>query len=218
MATAAIKKRGYIYSIQSYLIFGAILLGVSAYFGYQQINNYFAANDALKLEQDNLSTMQTNVAQVKTDYANLKKQYDEQIASINDALQFVLPEQEAYTNLVRIFDQFSAQNNSQGSPFFVSDVKFGTSRQDAKNDYSILPVTMTINASKSNLMKFLQFIENSGMLENKTRLMDIRSISINFSSADGAGDPTLNVSLAVNAYFQKTKTTTTNTTATTPTN
>ena len=62
-------------------------------------------------------------------------------------------------------------------------------------------------------MKFLKFMESSGTLEDKTRLMDIRSISINFGVSQSssvttgqplaAEKPTLNVSVSLNAYFQK---------------
>ncbi len=209
MAVVAMQKRRYIYSLRSYIIFGAILITLTAYFGFQQLSNYFAAKDALALEQNSLPNLQGQVAQIKGEYATIKNQYDQRIATISDALQYVLPADEVYTSLVRLFDIFALPNNTQISPFFVSDVKFGTSRAEPNADYSVLPVNMTINTSKSNFMKFLQFIENSGMLESKTRLMDIRTISINFSSNETgnsvSNDPVLNVSLALNAYFQKAK-------------
>jgi len=216
MVAVAMRKKNYPKNTRSYWLLTFILLVLAAYYGFTQYQKLAGAQDALANEQDQITSVQNSATDAGNQYSDLKKAFDEKYKNVLDAIQNVFPPEENYTNLAILFDQFSSANNTTTNPFFMSDLKFGQSRVDASKDYIVLPVTMTIIASEANFMKFLQFIENSGSLDDKSRLMDIRSISINFSTqANQAATlpgqagmakqaaPTINVSISLNAYFQK---------------
>ena len=179
-----------------------ITILLAGYYGFTQYTKLHGAQEALALEQNQITDLQKLETQSAKDYAAHKKEFDQKYASVLDSLQAVYPPQENYTDLARLFDNFFQQNNSATNPIFANDIKFGQARNDANADYGVLPVTMTVTGTQDNFMKFLKFIETSGVLADKTRLMDVRSISINFTSTD-SGQKMINVSVALNAYFQK---------------
>jgi len=214
MATVALKKHNYSQSIRTYVMLIIVTAGLGGYYAYTQFAKFSAAQDALTKEQAQVTTLQGVESQTSTDFTNLKKDFDQKYSGVLESLQSVYPLEEKYTELTRLFDQFFQANNSSFNPVFLSDIRFGQARYDANADYAILPVTMTISGTQDNFNKFLKFVENSGVLEDKTRLMDVRSISINFTSSGAAQTtatgtaaaqtvPTINVSVALNAYFQK---------------
>jgi len=97
----------------------------------------------------------------------------------------------------------------------MNDLKFSRPRIDTELDYSVLPFTLTLSTTRENFDNFLRYVENSGALDpngqgESTRLLDIRSISINFMEQGATGftgtsrstTPIMNVSIAMNAYFQ----------------
>lgn len=212
MATAALQKRNYAKSIRSYMVLIVLTAGLALYYGYTQYVKLSGAQDALAKEQTRITELQSIQAGTSTDYINLKRDFDQKYSGVLDSLQAVYPLEENYTDLTRLFDSFFQTNNTPFNPVFVSDIKFGQAKIDASSEYAVLPVTMTIAGTQDNFMKFLKFIETSGVLEDKTRLMDIRSISINFTGSSALAGlvttqtsnlPMINVSIALNAYFQK---------------
>jgi len=211
MATTALQKRNYAKSIRTYMMLMVVTAAFAGYYGYTQYTKLSGAQDALAKEQIQITELQNTQAETSNDYANLKKDFDQKYSGVLTSLQAVYPLEENYTDLARLFDQFFQNNNTSFNPVFVSDMKFGQARVTESSDYMVLPVTMTITGSQDNFLKFLKFVENSGVLEDKTRLMDIRSISINFTGtssqfsafAGAATQPSINVSVALNAYYQK---------------
>lgn len=214
MATIALQKRNYAKSVRTYLMLIVITLLLAGYYGYTQYVKLSAAQDALAKEQTQITDLQNTAAETNNDYSNLKKDFDQKYAGVLDSLQAVYPIEEDYTKLTISLDAFFRDNNTSFNPVFLSDLKFGQARFDAAQEYAVLPVTMTISGTQDNFLKFLKYIENSGVLEDKTRLMDVRSISINFTSGGSDNStggqnaltptqPLINVSLGLNAYFQK---------------
>lgn len=90
-------------------------------------------------------------------------------------------------------------------------MKFSKPKLNTSTDYVVLPFTLTLNTTRDNYDKFMRYVENSGDLDEQTRLLDINSISINFvteqSAVSSSGSPIeiemLNVSMSMNAYYQK---------------
>lgn len=208
MTSTPQPKRNYTQAIRTYLILTFVILGAAGYFGFGQYQKLSAMQDALAKEQETLITLQRNHVKLVKQYDVNKKSFDQKFSNVLNLLQDVYPAQENYTNLARLFDDFFQVNNTVANPIFVSDLKFGIARTDASKDYSVLPVTLTISGTQNNFLKFLNFVENSGVLKNKTRLMDLGSISINFISQSeetnvSSDASLLNVSIALNAYFQK---------------
>lgn len=215
MATAALQKRNYAKSIRTYVMLMVVAAMAAGYYGYTQYMKLSGAQDALAKEQVQITALQTTETETSNDYANLKKDFDQKYSGVLDSLNAVYPLEEDYTKLAISMDTFFQANNTSSNPVFLSDLKFGQARIDATKDYSVLPVSMTITGTQDNFMKFLKYVENSGGLQDKTRLMDVRSISINLSggasaqgstaaqAASASTQPMNNVSLSLNAYFQK---------------
>jgi hypothetical protein len=222
MATqVTIRRKNYPRSIRSFTMLTILVLLLAGGYGYFQYQSLTAAQTALAQSQDTATTLQSSVSTFNQNYTDLKTAFDQSFSSVLNSVQGVYPAEESYTGLTRDLDKFFESNN-----LFASDLKFSKPKIDAARDYAVLPFTMTITATKDNFDTFLQFVENSGSLEDRTRLLDISSISINFTSeqpsalAGGTASPSqlLNVSVSLNAYFRKplTSATTAKKTTTTP--
>lgn len=207
MATLLLQKRNYAKTIRTYMVLIILTALLAGYYGYTQYTKLSAAQNAISKEQNQITDLQKTESQSGKDYSNLKKDFDQKYAGVLDSLQAVYPSEQNYTELARLFDKFFQDNNTALNPVFANDIKFGQPRYDANVDYAVLPVTLTITGTQENFMKFLKYIETSGVLKDKSRLMDLRSISINFTAkAADTGVQTqsmINVSVALNAYFQK---------------
>lgn len=222
MPVVAVAKKNYPRQIRNYSVFIFFILMVAGVYGYMQYTKLAAAQEALNKGQTLTDTLRSSSVNFEGTYTDLKKLFDEDFKTISDSIQAVYPSEESYTKLTRLLDDFMQQNNKSFDPIFMSDLKFSQSRVEENSDYSILPFTLTLSTSRSNFEKFLRFVENSGALGDGSRqagirLMDIQSISLNFSTEPSAfASPTpettttvpvptvplLNVSVALNAYFQ----------------
>ena len=209
MVAVAILKKNYSRSIRNFMLLTLITMVLAGYYGYTQYGKLSAAQGALSAGQDMIAALQTKKTEVSGQFDTMKKGFDDKFDTIYSALDTVYPLTEKYTDLARLFDDFVAKNNSSTNPVLISDLKFGQARFETSNDFAVLPVSVTLSGSQDNFIKFLKFIETSGVLEDKTRLMDIRSISINFVLPSlNQGEvlntkPGINVSINLNAYFQK---------------
>lgn len=214
MTSLTIVKRNYLKSIRSYTVLMVVALLLAGYYSFIQYQKLTAVTDALVQEQALLTTLQGAEPKIAQQYTDLKKAFDAKFAAVYNSLQSVYPSRESYTDLARLIDQFFQENNTSTNPVFVSDLKFGLPRMDSDKDYAVLPVTLTLTGTRDNFIKFLKFVQNSGVLADKTRLMDVSAISMNFSSATAPervvgtqqiapSEALLNVSISLNAYFQK---------------
>ena len=130
--------------------------------------------------------------------------FDQDFENVRNAVDGVLPSEENYTALTKTLDDFVLTLNRQSPSIFMSNLKFSQPRMDADEEYAILPFSMTLSTTRANLERFLQYTENSGSLDDASRLLDVRSITINFPGETGLGQEQelLTVSLSLNAYFQ----------------
>lgn len=222
MATqVAIIKKNYSRRISSYALVTLVLLAGAAYYSYLQYFELSSAQSAISSEQEEANVLQTSVDQFSKGYDEIKKAFATDFATTLDAVQAVYPTAENYTELTRTLDAFFQNTTTADDPLFASDLKFSQPIIGSTTDYATLPFTMTVSATKNSFTKFLQFVESSGSLDTKTRLLDIVSITINFpaeqeagaapETAQAAGVPagpsTYTISLSMNAYFQKPATT-----------
>lgn len=215
MQVAKLQKN-YPRQIRNYAVFIFFTLLAAAAYGYLQYTKLSIARDTVGKAQILTESMRSSATGFGSAYAEMKRLFDKDFRTIADALQAVYPSEESYTSLTRLLDDFMQQNNRSFDPIFMNDLRFSQSRADTSGDYSLLPFTLTLSTTRSNFEKFLRFIENSGALADGSRqagvrLMDLRSISINFArerSAFASGEaatstaPLMNVSVVLNAYFQ----------------
>lgn len=190
-----------------------IAAGVYGFFQYQTLA---AAKAALTDGQARLNQLQANESDIATSYANFKKAYDAEFKTIRDTIEGVFPSEEQYTDLTITLEKYvNDLNKSALNPIFMNDLKFAKPRIETDKGYSVLPFTLTLSTTRENFDNFLRYVENSGVIdtgnqETSTRLLDIRSISINFmeqgastfTGTSRSSVPLMNVSISMNAYFQ----------------
>lgn len=204
-------KKNYQGQIRNYMLLTMVSLVLAAGYCYLQWTNFAKAQEALQDEQIQISTLSNTNSKFKETYLELKGVFDKDFQNLKDSTETVLPKEENYTELTRKLDAYVEQNHSTINPMFMSDLKFSEARVDKNKDFAVLPFTLTLNTTRDNLENFLRFIETSGSLSDNIRLMDVTSISISFATQSrqsaittGTKDAQLlNVSLALNAYFQK---------------
>ncbi len=199
-----IPRKNYQRQIRTYVVV-TVIIGVAALiYGFFQFQDLSTARAALEDGQTRLSEMSSFEAQIADQYATLKTAFDQDFENVRNAVDGVLPSEENYTALTKTLDDFIITLNQQSPSIFMSNLKFSQPRMDADEEYAILPFSMTLSTTRANLERFLQYTENSGSLDDASRLLDVRSITINFPGETGLGQQQelLTVSLSLNAYFQ----------------
>jgi len=208
-----VKRKNYGRAIRSYIFLTVVVVIAAGVYGFFQFQQLSEIQSALAKGQSDLTSLQSAEKRIATAYSEIKNVYDDNFNTIKDTINAVFPSEENYTKLTRLLDAFILDNNNTTlNPIFMSDLRFSKPRIDKENGYSVLPITLTLETTRDNLEKFLEFVENSGSLDTGIRLMDVKSISISFpneqvsafetASTGEVGLPTINVSVALNAYFQ----------------
>ncbi len=208
-----IQKKDYGAKIRNYAFVLVILLTAIGIYGFLQYQKLSATWSALEKERTVLSALESTKNTMSAQYPIQKKQFYENFTAALNSLKDVYPTEESYTRLAIVFDQLFKSLHQSDNQAFLSDLKFGQAQIVADRDYAVLPVNMTFSGTQKNFDAFLNFIENSGVLTDGTRLMSINSININFTDSSGLvsgskkeppdpGKKIVTASIAVNAYFQ----------------
>lgn len=185
-----------------FVALGVIYYGVEKYLEYSDKNTVVTQSNAFvsQLEKDNKKEADA--------YAAAQALYKDTDASMNKELASVFPLEEDYTSLTKEFDDyFFNYNKKKGNdPVVVTDIQYGSPTSDASAKYDVLPISMNITASENGFYDFLRFVQSSGTLSKKLRLLDLKSIQLNFNSDDtGSAKSTIQFRANLSAYFQKTK-------------
>lgn len=95
----------------------------------------------------------------------------------------ILPKEEEYTKLTRILDDFFDKNLKEADVIIANSLQYSPGAKLDIKSVSVLPLSINLVSSRENLFKFLQFVDNSGSLENGVRLLDIRSITMSLPAS-----------------------------------
>ena len=186
---------------------GVIIVGL--FVTYYGIEKY--------LEYSDKSTIVANSEQELVDLGKSKKlEADGFTALASDSktqrdtmikeLSSVFPSQENYTELTRIFDAWFLNTNRSNNPIVLTDMQYGTPATDKSGKYDVLPISMNITSSEPNFYKFLSFVQDSGTLSQKVRLLNLKSVQMNFSDDTTATIKNqIQFRAEIQAYFQKDK-------------
>jgi dsDNA-specific endonuclease/ATPase MutS2 len=212
ISKVAVIKKNYAGSIMIFKALTALTLIVAGTWGFFQFQKLTSAQEALAKGETALTTLQASVDDYAQSYKDLASKAAQDNAEIINSIRDVLPVEENYTALTRTLDRYAQDANTATDPFFNSSLSFGVPEIKADKDYAVLPFTMNLTASRNNFDNFLRYIETSGDLDSRVRLMDIKMISLqlpnaaeteNLGANQAKGPETLNVSLALNTYYQK---------------
>jgi len=144
------------------------------------------------------------------EYIEVKEENKELMQRIKNELELVFPNSENHTILTRNLDKLANNLHRSLEPFMISNLQYMASKEAEDNGHMVLPFKMTIHSSYKNFFAFLRYVQNSGSLSEKTRLLDMPSIVINFVSPSGAqdnisGQNEINFNVSANAYFRSTE-------------
>jgi len=133
-------------------------------------------------------------------YQAVKKEHVE-TASINQQkLSAVFPAEEDITGLTRVFDDFAFKNHYRANPFFISQLTYGAVENNENDNFRSIPITLSLETSEKNFFKFLEFLDNSGLVESGVRLLSVNAITLQLAEQNSE---VMNVQLSLRAYLQK---------------
>ncbi len=179
--------------IAALLIILITLIGSLWQAGILQSNKIQA--ESYKRQASNLSVEKNLLIE---EYQNIKTSVSNERSSLSQELNIVFPIDEDLTKLTRLFDDFATKNNFNSNPFFISNINYKAAQSYGEEEYFYVPVSMQLNTSKKNLIKFLEYIENSGSFEGQVRLMSIEDLTVSYPLEYGG---TYDVNIELNAYF-----------------
>lgn len=176
-----------------------VLLGTVAYgiYAWNERSALLLEVNALQDESRTLTAISKSLAD---DYQDIKVEVSSTRETASQELARVFPTSEDLTALTRLFDDFAVKNNFESNPFFVDRIAYGQVMEVEGKSYRYIPVEMTVESSKKNLSKFMEFIESSGALEGETRLLSIENMSITYPAEYGG---VYEARIDLNAYFSQ---------------
>lgn len=182
-----------------------IILAGSAAYGVFQFRSLQEYKQALIQSQEGIAQLGVTFTSEKKNYQTLADERAKKQAELGKKLMAILPPDENYTDLTRQFDNYFADHDRPGNPILQSSLRFGKGApiQDIP-DVSELSVSMNLEATRDNFLKFLQYVSNSGSLDSVTRLMDINSIQLNFPEGGEVVQDLgqkINFTVDMNAYY-----------------
>lgn len=200
---SAIRQHYYSRKIKMYLFAVIIIALWMGFYGVQKYldlhSKIVITSESEKIIKDIDSTMTTE----RQDNATSKESSAALFDMMGREISKIFPGSEDYTDLTRLLDNFFKENNLSKNPIVATDLQFNQPQKDEKDQYAILPFSISIESSEKNFYKFLSFIESSGSLNGKIRLMDIQSIQLNFPDEKDETRKTIRFSAKLRAYSAK---------------
>jgi Tfp pilus assembly protein PilO len=207
MAMKVLTKKKINQTIGYYIVAILLVVGIGGYYGYNGLVEYQNSSANLQEGQSALNDLRVKSDLASSNYRNLRNDLELQNSAVNQAIEKILPTSESFTALARELDNYFLRNTTLANPIFLSDLRFNTPIIQEENNYAELPFSMSLNGTENALMNFLKYVENSGDLTNRTRLLSIDNLSISFgdiaSEGPTIGNRNVNVSLQMRAFFQK---------------
>lgn len=200
-------KRAKIYVLLSIVILAGVL-----YYSFTQYVNFRDMQASIATGRQLLSALKIQSADLTTEYNFAKEEYIVKQTERAEEISAVFPKNEALHALTTSLEKYFIDNNTGNNRIFLTSIKYAQAiapktKDQQEANYMVLPVTLSIQSSQDNFMKFLKYLENSGSFEGKTRLMSLQSISFSVpeekESEKSEGADTLGFTLTIHAYYQK---------------
>lgn len=192
-----------------YFFLALALLAGSAWYGITQWQVVQASTQAILDNESRLVKLSTELETNKTEFQVLADEHAKKQEALAKTINEILPDDENYTDLTRLFDDFFAELDRPGNPILSSSLRFGKGAPEKTlPGLSVLPASMNLEATRDNFFRFLDFVNQSGSLDNGRRLMEINSIQLNFpEEGEVLQDPTqlINFTVDMTAYYQTPK-------------
>jgi hypothetical protein len=195
------------FQVKLYGGLSALLVLLIGFYAYTNISQMLEMKAETKMHDQLHGVLAETDKSLNDELRTRKEEGGKLSQNIQSELDFVFPRNENHTFLTRTLEQFENSVNRLKSPFMINNLQYLKSQSVEGKDYSILPIKATIHCSYENFFKFLEYVESSGTLTDKSRLLNIQSISINFVSPQGSqgntsGATEINFNVSINAYFR----------------
>lgn len=206
MDTTSIFKSDY-FQLRLYVVLSILLLGIVGYFTFNNVMKFLDVRAETQSNIEIFDNLENNEEIITTELANEQDGIQQLNQKIQTELELVFPKNESHTKLTRTLEQFANDIHRLKNPFIINNLQYLKSEKVDGENYSVMPFKMTIHSSYDNFFKFLEFVENSGTLSEKNRLIEITTITINFISPSGtignlSGQDEINFNATMNAYFR----------------
>lgn len=210
--TSTIREKRYSRGMYVYILLAIIIAGLIVYYGYDKLKLYSEMKDWISENQSQKSGITTDIQKEQKVYQEEKASMTAKIQKKIAILDDIFPREESLTILTRAFDKFFIENDFANNPLNLPSLSFGAIQTNEKWDYNILPVTLTASGSRINFLKFLAYIEDSGLMDSKNRLMTIERLNVDFQMPEEMKEgeairrepqEVVNFTANINAYFQK---------------
>ena len=192
-----------------YYALAFVVLALGVVYGVTQFNLMSAEQTAVIDNQETMHAMSTVIAREQSDYKIFAEKQATLQAMLVKNIAAVLPMDDNYTDLTRLFDDYFGEHDTAQNPIVQSSLRFGKGAPLPGNaNVSVLPISMNLEGTRDNFFKFVDFISHSGALDTGTRLMSINSIQINFPEGGEVLDnarQVINFTVDMNAYYQTPK-------------
>lgn len=199
----------YLRSSTIYFTLALIALSLAVWHGVIQFQDFRDKGLAVSEHRSKQAQVETELADEETEFKLFAAERAKKQSELAASIESILPPDENYTDITRHLDQYFSEHDTTGNPITQSSLRFGKGQPVPGLDgISALSVSMNLEATRDNFLKFLNFVSSSGSLDNGIRLMDIESIQLNFSDGgELVKNPKqeVNFTVEMNAYYQTPK-------------
>lgn len=176
-----------------------LLLAAALSYGAWQFQAMQKTSADIATLRDEIQTLTGRWEHVNSTYRDLKQTIAQREAERTEAINAIFPPEESLTEFTRLMDTYVAQHAFANNPLFLGQISFDAAVTPKNAFYRILPVQISLESSRDNFFKFLEFLEQSGALSNRTRLMDLQRINLSFAQKQPSED--INFTATLHAYF-----------------
>jgi hypothetical protein len=198
------------FQIKLYTVLTVVLLLIIGYYSFTNVTKLLDMRSQIAVNEKLHNALLESDTTAGDELKTLKEEGQSLDQKIQDELNMVLPNTENHTTLTRALEKLETDLNRAKNPFNITNLQYLDAEVVEGADYRVLPVKATIQSTYSNFIKFLEYTENSGALSDGTRLLDIKSIIINFVSPKGtenntSGQDEINFNVSMEAYIRSQK-------------
>ncbi|MFC1655874.1 hypothetical protein ACFL3C_03330 [Patescibacteria group bacterium] len=184
-----------------------VLLLVIGFYSYSNVMKMLGMQAEIDTHNQLHSALANTENRIDEELSTVKEENIDLNQTIQEERDVVFPKGENHTALTRTLEQFANDTHRSKNPFMISNLQYQTPKKSESGEYMILPFKLTIHCSYENFFKYLEYVGNSGTLSDKTRLIDIQQIIINFVSPQGtqgniSGQDEINFNVSMQAYFR----------------
>lgn len=192
-----------------YFALALIVFAATVVYGAFQYQILSAEKQAVLDNEMRRAALEEELASARQTFQPFAEERAKAQAEFSKKIIAILPPDENYTDLTRQLDNYFAEQDRPGNNVFQRSLRFSKGAPaEGMNSISILPMNMNIETTRENFFDFLEFINSSGSLESGVRLMEIKSIQLNFPEGGEVLKDLrqkMDVTLDMNAYYQTPK-------------